>query len=136
QPVRLTNLSRDPAMTVWQIVNIWQASKPFQKLLEKPGIADAAAILSGAETLRVWHDQIQYKPASTGGVNMWHQDSPYWPVLQPKTAQVTAWIALDDVDEENGCMWMVPGSHEWGVQVDFLHCLETFESMPQRFDGR
>merc|ERR1712232_974744 len=23
--------------------------------------------------------------------------------------------ALDDADEENGCMWMVPGSHKHGV---------------------
>jgi ectoine hydroxylase-related dioxygenase (phytanoyl-CoA dioxygenase family) len=21
------------------------------------------------------------------------------------------WIALDDADEENGCMWVIPGSH-------------------------
>jgi phytanoyl-CoA hydroxylase len=136
QPVQLGNLSRDPSATVWQIVNIWQASEPFRELLQKPGVADAAAALSGATTLRVWHDQIQYKPATTGGVNMWHQDSPYWPVLQPKTAQVTAWIALDDVDEDNGCMWMVPGSHRWGVQIDFLHTLENFEAMPANLDGR
>lgn len=136
QPVHLVNLSRDPSAMVWQIVNIWQASAPFRSLLDKPGIADAAAELSGARELRVWHDQIQYKPAATGGVNMWHQDSPYWPVLQPKTEQITAWIALDDVDEENGCMWMVPGSHQWGEQIDFLHTLESFESMPGEFQDR
>lgn len=136
QPVRLANLSRDPSMTVWQIVNIWQASEPFRRLLTKREIVDAAAVLSGAAELRVWHDQIQYKPAGKGGVNMWHQDSPYWPVLEPKTAQVTAWIALDEVDEENGCMWMVPGSHQWGTQLEFLHSLENFEAMPDRFGER
>jgi len=136
QPVLLRNLSADPGKTVWQIVNIWQASGPFQALLNKPGIADMAARLAGARELRIWHDQIQYKPAAVGGVNMWHQDSPYWPVLEPKTAQVTAWIALDDVDEENGCMWMVPKSHEWGVQVDFLHTLKAFDDMPSDFQRR
>lgn len=135
QPVLLRNLSADPSRTVWQIVNIWQASEPYQRLLTKPGVADAAAHLAGASALRIWHDQIQYKPAAVGGVNMWHQDSPYWPVLEPKTAQVTAWLALDDVDEENGCMWMVPGSHKWGDQVAFLHTLPNFEAMPGEFDG-
>lgn len=136
QPVRLANLSRDPSSTVWQIVNIWQASEPFRRLMEKPGVSAVAAALSGASELRIWHDQVQYKPAALGGVNMWHQDSPYWPVVEPKTAQVTAWIALDDVDEENGCMWMVPGSHQWGPQLDFLHSLPNFEAMPEQFEGK
>lgn len=136
QPVHLVNLSRDPSTTVWQIVNIWQASEPFRGLMRKPGVADVAAALSRARELRIWHDQVQYKPAAVGGVNMWHQDSPYWPVVEPKDEQVTAWIALDDVDEENGCMWMVPGSHGWGEQIDFLHSLGGFEKMPKEFDGR
>lgn len=40
---------------------------------------------------------------------MWHQDAPYWPIVAPMT-EVTAWVALDDADEDNGCMSMVPGS--------------------------
>ncbi|MCS7224802.1 MAG: phytanoyl-CoA dioxygenase family protein [Armatimonadetes bacterium] len=136
QPVRIVNLSGKAEAPVWQIVNIWQASEPFRRLIFHPEIVCAAAQLSGAEELRVWHDQIQYKPAETGGVNMWHQDSPYWPILQPKDSQITAWVALDDVDEENGCMSMVPGSHHWGVQIDFLHTLKDFDQMPSSFDGK
>ena len=69
--------------------------------------------------IQIWHDQIQYKPPHHGGINNWHQDAPYWPVLKPETP-VTAWIALDDVDESNGCMWMVPGSHKWGNNIEML----------------
>ena len=36
----------------------------------------------------------------SGGELKWHQDYPYWPLAQPNA--VTAWIALDDTDEENG----------------------------------
>ena len=74
------------------------------------------------------------KPAEIGGVNMWHQDSPYWPILTPKTSQVTAWVALDDVDEGNGCMRMVPGSYHWGNQISFLHAVKDIYSMPERFE--
>ena len=43
---------------------------------------------------------------------------------------MTAWIALDDVDVDNGCMKMVPGSHHWGPHaIDFLHTLKDFDDM-------
>jgi phytanoyl-CoA hydroxylase len=135
QPVLLRNLPGDPVHPVWQVVNIWEASAPFRDLVRHPTITEEIAQLTGATELRLWHDQIQYKPAGTGGVNMWHQDSPYWPPLQPKTAQVTAWVALDDVDESNGCMSMVPGSHAWDDQVEFLHTLKKFDDMPREFQG-
>ena len=34
----------------------------------------------------------------------WHQDSAYWPLWPMKA--VSVWLALDDVDEENGAMDM------------------------------
>jgi ectoine hydroxylase-related dioxygenase (phytanoyl-CoA dioxygenase family) len=71
------------------------------------------AQLIGHPVLRVWHDQIQYKPPRNGGPTTWHQDHPYWPIIQPADL-VSAWVALDDADVENGCMWMVPRSHHWG----------------------
>jgi non-haem Fe2+, alpha-ketoglutarate-dependent halogenase len=43
----------------------------------------------------------------------WHQDAYYWP-MRPYNS-VTVWLAFDDVDEENGAMKVVPGSHLHGV---------------------
>lgn len=134
QPVLCRNLSGQDNRPVWQIVNIWEASDPFRTLIHNQRIAEEMAQLTGASTLRIWHDQIQYKPAETGGVNMWHQDAPLWPILAPMT-EVTAWVALDDVDEENGCMSMVPGSHRWGNQIAFLNTLRSFDDMPSTFQG-
>jgi len=133
QPVMLSNMSK-PETPVWQIVNISDASAPFSKLVHHPEIAKTIAELIDTAEVRLWHDQIQFKPASTGGVNMWHQDAPYWPTITPMT-QVTAWIALDDVDLDNGCMSMVPGSHLWGNNIDFLHTLKSFDDMPETFEG-
>lgn len=133
QPVRLANLSGDEGHPVWQIVNIWQASKPFSDLIHNEQIIEELAQLTAAHELRLWHDQIQYKPAEQGGVNHWHQDAPLWPVLRPMT-QVTAWVALDDVDISNGCMSMVPGSHLWGDQIAYLTGLEGFE-LPTEYEG-
>ncbi len=135
QPLLLHNLSRDDNAPVWQIVNIWEASEPFHKLVYQPEIVSSIAQLMEASEVRLWHDQIQYKPAKIGGVNMWHQDSPYWPILTPMTSEITAWVALDDVAEDNGCMSMVPGSYLWGNNIDFLHTLKSYDAMPGEFDG-
>ncbi|HTX96956.1 MAG TPA: phytanoyl-CoA dioxygenase family protein [Mycobacterium sp.] len=39
----------------------------------------------------------------------WHQDVTFLGLDPPK--MVTAWYAIDDVDEKNGCLQVVPGSH-------------------------
>ncbi len=133
QPIVLRNISR-PGTTIWQILDIWMASQAFHRLLFHPSIVTGAAQLTGARELRLWHDQIQYKIAGTGGVNMWHQDWPYWGILDAPH-QVTAWVALDDVDPDNGCMSMVPGSQRWGNNIQFLHKLPAFNALPAEFEG-
>lgn len=135
QPVLCHNMTGDPERAVWQIVDIFRASPAFRRLVAHPTIAEELAQLAGADEIRLWHDQIQYKPAGVGGPNHWHQDAPYWPPLTPKDEQLTAWVALDDVDEENGCMRMVPGSHEWGTHIRWLEALPSFDAMPSSFGG-
>ena len=44
----------------------------------------------------------------------WHQDATYWG-LEPPVA-ITAWLAVDDSDVENGCMRVIPGSHRAGIR--------------------
>ncbi len=134
QPVSCRNLSPKEEEPIWQIVDIWLCSEPFQKLIYHPAVTKGLAQLTDARELRVWHDQVQYKPPQKGGVNMWHQDAPLWPIIAPMT-EVTAWIALDDADESNGCMSMVPGSHLWGDNIEFLQSLESYEAMPTEFEG-
>lgn len=135
QPVLLRNLSPDEAHPIWQIVNIYEASPAFNELVRNPRIAAMAATLTGAERLRIWHDQVQYKPQALGGRLAWHQDSPLWGTLQPKDAQITAWIALDDADADNGCMYMVPGSHKWGDQQAWIAQQPEGALLPEAFDG-
>lgn len=45
----------------------------------------------------------------------WHQDLGYV-AIEPMLRTVTVWVALDDVDESNGCVWVQPGSHHGGLQ--------------------
>ncbi len=43
----------------------------------------------------------------------WHQDEHFIPTRDRSLA--AAWIALDDATVENGCLWVLPGSHRRGV---------------------
>ena len=55
-------------------------------------------------------DQIFMKPPRFGSAKPYHQDNAYF-LLHPDDEALTAWIALDDVDELNGCLRYIDGSH-------------------------
>lgn len=70
-------------------------------------VTDCIADILGDDLL-LWHTRLFDKPPSAPWVP-WHQDAAYWPI-EPKVC-VSAWIAIDPTDQENGCMKMIPGSH-------------------------
>jgi len=74
----------------------------------------AASQLLGNRAVRFWHDQLFCKPAKHGGVVAWHQDYSYWTRTGP-IQHLTCWIALDDSTVENGCLYYIPKSHNWGL---------------------
>jgi hypothetical protein len=45
----------------------------------------------------------------------WHQDSQYYGAPTRHLHIVTVWVPLVDVDERNGCLWVIPGSQRWGL---------------------
>lgn len=55
---------------------------------------------------------IYFKPPTARGQAL-HQDN-YYLRVKPGTC-CAAWMALEDVDEENGCLQVVPGSQAWPV---------------------
>ncbi len=64
--------------------------------------------LIGAAPLAV-QTMLYFKPAGSRGQAL-HQDQ-YYLRVQPGTC-IAAWMALDNCDEENGCLQVVPGSHK------------------------
>ncbi len=90
----------------------------IRALATDPVIGAIAAKLMQTDCIRLWHDQLLYKPGRGPGretANVgWHQDYSYWQCAAEPTL-VTAWVAFDDVDLSNGCMQVVPYSHKWGL---------------------
>ena len=53
------------------------------------------------------------KPPRIGSRQRYHQDAPLGFHIDPPD-MVTCWAAFDDATIENGCLWMLPGTHQFG----------------------
>ncbi len=84
----------------------------FWDFLTEPKMLDMVERQIGPNIL-FWAGGGMAKPPRTGTEIKWHQDSPYWNVVGNHAGGV--WIPLDDVDEENGTMSILPYWHNKGV---------------------
>ena len=106
-----SNESQDPNAVLFHALGAWRTGPAFHDVLWSPGFLKPASQLLGG-SVRFWHDQLFCKPAHHGGVVAWHQDYSYWTRTEPMS-HLTCWIALDDADRHNGCLYYIPGSHRW-----------------------
>jgi ectoine hydroxylase-related dioxygenase (phytanoyl-CoA dioxygenase family) len=85
------------------------------RLAAHPRVLDAVEAVVGPDVLLLASNFFCKYPAEERGERFvaWHQDVTYWGLEPPRA--ITAWIAIDDADEENGCMSVIPGSHRLGV---------------------
>ncbi len=77
-------------------------------LARHPQILKSIQPLLGPDIL-LWYSVIFVKPAQSKGEVPWHQDSTYWALENDEG--VTVWVALSEVNESNGCVEYLPGSH-------------------------
>src|SRR5262245_62131635 len=107
---------------VWQIMGASRHDPTIFRHAANPRILDIVEDLFGTPDIKLFSDQTLMKPAYHGSPVSWHQDSAYWRSVEPP-ALISCWVALDDVTPDNGCLMMVPGSHQRGL-VD--HERDTF----------
>ena len=98
-----------------QMVNLWTDDADIKPFTFNKRLAESARRLSKAENVRIYHDHAMIKPPGEASrATNWHQDQPYWP-MDP-LGPLSAWVAVDDVTVENGCLHFCPGSHKFGLQ--------------------
>ena len=95
-----------------QKVNLWQVDEGMRQYVFSPKLAEIAQRLTRARSIRLWHDHALIKMPGNSKPSAWHQDLPYWPMVEG--GALSCWMALDDVSEANGCMAFVPGSQRFG----------------------
>ena len=88
----------------------------IRSLVMQPIIGRIASRLAGSDTIRLWDDQLVWKPPSAaegdGPVVGWHTDRAYW-LTCTSEEMLTAWIPFHDCPEEMGPVIYVEGSHRW-----------------------
>jgi ectoine hydroxylase len=103
--------------------------EPFahlSKALEQWGndrrLVEPMRAMIGHERPELFTEKLNLKRAYHGGPNPLHQDYPYWiDSAQDATQVATTILYLDDTSTENGCTWVVPGSHragKWRTRAD------------------
>lgn len=70
--------------------------------------------LLGTGDARLYWEQAVSKPPQARTELPWHQDNGYTPLIPEE--YVTCWLALDDANLDNGCLWLIPASHDSGTK--------------------
>ena len=83
----------------------------FTRMVAHPRLVDVLRRLIGPN-VQLHHTKMLVKPPEQGAPFPMHQDYPYFP--HERHSVLAASVHLDDTDEENGCLYVVPGSHRLG----------------------
>ena len=75
-----------------------------------PRILDAVEAVLGPDLILIMSHLIVKRPED-GLPVAWHQDNTYWHSIDG-TDVVTVWMAIDDADLSNGCMQVIPSTHD------------------------
>ena len=106
--------------------NAWWVNQTFRQVVTNPVIGGICARLSGESEVRLVHDQALLKPPQSGAEDAsplgnvgWHQDAPFFAGIDVAHI-ISAWIALQNTNEQNGALHFMPGSNLWTVDDNAL----------------
>ena len=86
-------------------------------MVQHDGVIGVLSQITGAHlpqwdgATKCMQSMLFFKPPGLQG-QAWHQDERFIPTRD--RSLVGAWIAVDDADIDNGCLWVLPGSHRTG----------------------
>ena len=88
-----------------------KVSQVMRKYLATPKMVEVLTEIIGPD-VKCMQSMLFIKPSGKPG-QAWHQDEDFIPTRD--RSLTGGWIALDDATIENGCLWVIPGSHKPGV---------------------
>lgn len=107
-PIAGDDNTPDPLQQYPRMIHMHRWDEPSRDWMIDQRIDTVMTALLGSSPYAV-QTMLYFKPPGARGQAL-HQDQ-YYLRVQPGTC-MAAWLALDDCDEANGCMQIVPGSHK------------------------
>ena len=89
-------------------------------LIDDARLWEPCTSVIGSRAVSLFSDKLNFKRPG-GAPFPWHQDTPYWAFgCDHLERLVSVLVYLDDAMLDNGCLWVIPGSHGHGR----IPCLE------------
>ena len=107
---RLTNLKDVKKGNKNQLNNPHLLFKFANTIIRNKTLLNTVEAIIGPDIL-VWGSTFFIKEPHTESYVSWHQDMKYWG-LNDTDGQVSAWVALNTVNQANGCMQFLPKTHQ------------------------
>src|SRR3954470_12010496 len=101
----------DPSLQLKGFHDLTYHDGVFTRMVAHPRLVSVLTQLIGAD-VQLHHTKMLVKPPEQGAPFPMHQDYPYFP--HERHSVLAASVHLDETDEENGCLHVVPGSHTLG----------------------
>lgn len=114
-----TNLNGDAYITKLQE---FQDDEIMFGYSNEPGILKYVKAIIGEDVYAI-HTMYINKPPDTGmgtSIHPSHQDLFYFP-FRPHQNLIGVWTAMENVNTENGCLYVLPGSHKRGELLEHTY---------------
>ena len=126
-------LTEDPRVTLNKMGHALHVlDADFKRITFKEEVKKIAKSLDFKKPCIV-QSMVIFKPPRIGGVVKPHQDSTF--LYTSPMNLLGYWIALEDADMENGCLWFAPGSHKSGI-VGRLKRQSKYGFIDTAFEGK
>jgi phytanoyl-CoA hydroxylase len=108
----IAELEPNDRNTIRRIWSPIKKHKQFKAMAENAALLDIVAALIG-DNFQLHYTKLNMKGPRVGSVVEWHQDFAYYP--HTNFDLLSCLVYLDDATVDNGCLEVIPGSHQWGL---------------------
>ncbi len=96
-----------------RLLHAYSRAGVFQQTAAHPDIIETLKALMSTQRILLsqnHHNCVMTKHPGYSSVTSWHQDIRYWRFDRPEL--VSTWLALGPENVSNGCLLVIPGSHQ------------------------
>lgn len=106
--------------TVRRLKEAYTRDPVFTRWVAQPGMVKRLQQLLGGRVVMplAHHNCVMTKQPRFSSETGWHQDIRYWSFQRPEL--VSVWLALGHETPENGCLYVIPGTHRMSFSRDQL----------------